>query len=54
MAAVPRSYEWQCVTEAAAFPGMDGAAALVFDGRMWLLGGCEYIAGAVAHSPTRL
>ena len=38
MARVP-SYGWQCVTDDAAFPGMDGAAALVFDGRMWLLGG---------------
>jgi hypothetical protein len=33
------SYEWQCTADAAAFPGMDGAAALVHDGRMWLLGG---------------
>ena len=32
-------YGWECVTETAAFPGMDGAAALVHDGRMWLLGG---------------
>lgn len=39
MALLVPPYEWQCVTDDAAFPGMDGAAALVFDGRMWLLGG---------------
>ena len=34
-----KEYSWECVTTAAAFPGMDGAAALVFKNRMWLLGG---------------
>ena len=37
-AATPR-YEWRCATEEAAFAGRDGAGALVFDNRMWLLGG---------------
>lgn len=32
-------YEWTCITEDAAFAGRDGAGALVFNGRMWLLGG---------------
>jgi hypothetical protein len=32
-------YEWQCITENAAFAGRDGAGALTFDGKMWLLGG---------------
>jgi len=32
-------YEWTCVTEKAAFAGRDGAGALVFRDRMWLLGG---------------
>ena len=32
-------YEWICVTEQAAFAGRDGAGALVFKDRMWLLGG---------------
>lgn len=32
-------YEWTCVTEKAAFAGRDGAGALVFKGKMWLLGG---------------
>jgi len=32
-------YEWTCVTEEAAFAARDGAGALVFDNRMWLLGG---------------
>ena len=32
-------YEWHCVTEKAAFAGRDGAGALVFRDRMWLLGG---------------
>ena len=32
-------HAWECVTAAAAFPGMDGAAALVFKNKMWLLGG---------------
>ena len=32
-------YEWCCVTENAAFAARDGAGALVFKDRMWLLGG---------------
>ncbi len=32
-------YQWICVTENAAFSARDGAGALVFDNRMWLLGG---------------
>ena len=32
-------YQWQCITEEAAFAGRDGAGALVFKDRMWLLGG---------------
>ncbi|MGE3820558.1 MAG: hypothetical protein AB7I30_14185 [Isosphaeraceae bacterium] len=32
-------YEWTCVTEDARFPWRDGAGALTFKGRMWLLGG---------------
>ena len=32
-------YRWTCVTEKAAFAGRDGAGALVFKNRMWLLGG---------------
>lgn len=32
-------YEWQCVTERAAFAGRDGAGALVYKDQMWLLGG---------------
>jgi len=32
-------YEWQCVTDEAACAARDGAGALVFDNRMWLLGG---------------
>ncbi len=35
----PSNYEWTCVTEEAAFAGRDGAGALVFKGKMWLLGG---------------
>ncbi len=34
-----RKYEWQCVTEEAAFAARDGAGALVFNDKMWLLGG---------------
>ncbi len=34
-----RNYEWQCITEEAAFAARDGAGALVFRDRMWLLGG---------------
>lgn len=33
------AYEWVCVTEEAAFAGRDGAGALVFQDKMWLLGG---------------
>ncbi len=32
-------YQWTAVTEQAAFAPRDGAGALVFEGRMWLLGG---------------
>ena len=32
-------YEWRCVTEIAAFAARDGAGALVFQDKMWLLGG---------------
>lgn len=32
-------YQWQCLTTEAAFAGRDGAGALVFNDRMWLLGG---------------
>jgi hypothetical protein len=32
-------YRWTCVTENAAFAARDGAGALVFKDRMWLLGG---------------
>ena len=32
-------YEWRCVTEQAAFAARDGAGALVFHDKMWLLGG---------------
>ena len=32
-------YEWCCVTENAAFAARDGAGALVFQDKMWLLGG---------------
>ena len=32
-------YEWHCVTENAAFAARDGAGALVFQDKMWLLGG---------------
>lgn len=33
------NYRWECVTENAAFAGRDGAGALVFQDRMWFLGG---------------
>ena len=36
--AEPR-YRWSCKTESAAFAGRDGAGALVFLNKMWLLGG---------------
>ena len=32
-------YEWICATREAAFAARDGAGALVFKGKMWLLGG---------------
>jgi N-acetylneuraminic acid mutarotase len=32
-------YQWTCVTLEAAFAGRDGAGALTFGGKMWLLGG---------------
>jgi len=32
-------YAWQNVTNSAAFAGRDGAGALVYNGKMWLLGG---------------
>ena len=32
-------YKWTCVTKQAAFAARDGAGALVFNGKMWLLGG---------------
>jgi hypothetical protein len=32
-------YTWHCVTQQAPFAPRDGAGALVYDGRMWLLGG---------------
>ena len=35
----PAGYRWRCVTDKAAFAARDGAGALVFNGRMWLLGG---------------
>lgn len=34
-----RKYEWTNITHEAAFAPRDGAGALVFNGRMWLLGG---------------
>lgn len=33
------AYKWTCVTENAGFAPRDGAGALTFRGRMWLLGG---------------
>lgn len=33
------TYRWECMTENAAFAARDGAGALVFKDRMWLLGG---------------
>src|SRR6516165_2650804 len=38
-AATIPAYEWVRVTDQAAFAPRDGAGALVFRGRMWLLGG---------------
>jgi len=36
---MPEPYRWTCITKQADFAGRDGAGALVFDDRMWLLGG---------------
>lgn len=35
----PPQYKWECVTLKADFAGRDGAGAVTFNGRMWLLGG---------------
>jgi hypothetical protein len=35
----PEKYRWECITESAPFAPRDGAGALVFQDRMWLLGG---------------
>lgn len=35
----PARYVWTCATRDAAFAARDGAGALVFDDKMWLLGG---------------
>lgn len=43
------AYRWTCVTNRAAFAGRDGAGALVFNNRMWLLGGWN--PGDPAHFP---
>ncbi len=43
-------YRWQPVTLKAPFAARDGAGALVFDGRMWLLGGWN--PGDKTHFPT--
>ena len=32
-------FRWQCVTESAQFPGMDGSGAVMLNGKMFLLGG---------------
>ncbi|HEX7010347.1 MAG TPA: hypothetical protein VF184_10210 [Phycisphaeraceae bacterium] len=37
--AINGRYQWRCVTDRAAFAARDGAGALVFQDRMWLLGG---------------
>ena len=34
-----KRYQWHCVTRNAAFAARDGAGALSFNGKMWLLGG---------------
>lgn len=39
MAAVEPTYRWTLITDNAPFAGRDGAGALTFNGRMWLLGG---------------
>jgi hypothetical protein len=36
---VTPEYKWECVTENAVFAARDGAGALTFNGKMWLLGG---------------
>ena len=36
------TYRWDRVTESPAFPTMDGAGAVTFGGRMWLLGGWHW------------
>ena len=36
---IPSNYRWECVSEKTAFAARDGAGALTFDGKMWLLGG---------------
>lgn len=36
---VDRNYCWECITEKAKFAPRDGAGAVVFGGRIWLLGG---------------
>jgi hypothetical protein len=43
-------YSWSPVTLSAAFAPRDGAGALCFDGRMWLLGGWN--PGDKVHFPT--
>ncbi len=43
-------YRWTSVTERAAFAARDGAGALVFEGKMWLLGGWN--PGDKVHFPT--
>lgn len=37
--AINERYQWHCVADRAVFAARDGAGALVFRGRMWLLGG---------------
>jgi len=37
--ATSHEYQWECVTKNAAFAARDGAGALTFNGKMWLLGG---------------
>jgi len=44
------AYEWLCVTESAAFAARDGAGALAFSDRMWLLGGWN--PGDRSHFPS--
>ncbi len=52
LAAAPadRAYRWEQVTLKAAFAGRDGAGAVVFKDRMWLLGGWN--PGDKVHFPT--